>query len=42
MDDYRFLYYDRFGRWDAPLAQRIGHFGDVTARRRLRESLHCK
>jgi polypeptide N-acetylgalactosaminyltransferase len=42
MDDYRFLYYDRFGRWDRPLAQRLGHFGDVSERRALRKRLECQ
>ena len=41
MDDYRFLYYDRYGRWDKPLEQRVGYFGDVQSRRELRESLQC-
>eukprot|EP00090_Calanus_glacialis_P045645 TRINITY_DN8611_c0_g1_i1.p1 TRINITY_DN8611_c0_g1~~TRINITY_DN8611_c0_g1_i1.p1 ORF type:complete len:759 (+),score=153.42 TRINITY_DN8611_c0_g1_i1:17-2293(+) len=41
MDDYRFLYYDRYGRWDKPLQNRVGYFGDVQPRRDLRESLQC-
>jgi len=41
MDDFRFLYYDRYGRWDKPLSGRVGHFGDVSERRALRERLQC-
>ena len=37
----RFLYYDRYGRWDKELSERVGHFGDVSERRALRERLQC-
>jgi len=42
MDDYKFLFYDRFGRWDKPLHERIGHFGDVSERQQLRSRLQCQ
>jgi len=42
MDDFKYLYYDRFGRWDKPLEQRIGGYGDVSARKELRERLGCQ
>ena len=29
-------YLDRFGRWDQPLPNRVGNFGDVTKRKKLR------
>ena len=42
------LYFDtssifvvRYGRWDKPLEQRVGYFGDVQSRRDLRERLSC-
>ena len=38
----RFLYYDRYGRWDKPLSGRVGHFGDVSERRELRQRLQCR
>ena len=42
MDDYKFLYLDRFARWDKPLANRLGKYGDVTSRLLLRDKLKCQ
>ena len=43
MDDYKYLYFDRFGRWDKPqLKNRIGKWGDVSERILMRERLQCQ
>ena len=41
MDDFKYLYLDRFARWDKPLANRIGQYGDITQRVLLRDRLQC-
>ena len=41
MDEYKYLYLARFARWDKPLQNRLGKYGDVTSRILLRDKLKC-
>jgi len=41
MDEYKHLYYDRLGTLGSTEADNVATFGDVQARKELRESLKC-
>lgn len=42
MDDFKYLFYSRLGKFDSPLNERLGNVGDLSDRIALRKSLNCK
>ena len=42
MDDFKYLFYSRLGKFDSPLSERLGNVGDLSDRIALRKSLNCK
>ena len=41
MDDFKYLFYSRLGKFDQPLNERLGNVGDLSERKALREILQC-
>ena len=43
MDEFKFLFYDRLGKYEKPLVERLGDYGNTEERRALRKDLGgCK